>query len=563
MSLSTEQLRELVLNKGTLKPEEFDAFLDYSQKNHQSLEEILISKKTLTDQEIGRATAQQLNLPYVELNKLDVPDEVITVIPEDVAKKRQIIAFARDDNGLRVATSNSENTLLLEMLSKKVGVQIFAYYATPSDINQALSFYNTNIQKLFDKLLEEDDGKMITTVAHDPPVAKMVDTLIDSAYKKKASDIHIEPLEKDLLVRFRIDGLLHDVLVLPKTIHSRIVNRVKVMSKLRTDEHLSAQDGKIRMELATTKIDLRVSILPIADGEKIVMSLLPSEIDFITLEDLGFRKNDLDKVVRAFSKPYGMIICTGPTGSGKTTTIYTILRYINVREQNITSIEDPIEYRMKGTNQIQVNEKTNLTFANGLRSILRQDPDCIFVGEIRDGETAGIAVNAALTGHLVLTTLHTNNASATLPRLFDMKIEPFLAASTVNLIIGQRLLRKICERCKQEQQLSLEELQKNLSPQIVEKIIKIAKNENPIKVYKGQGCRACHQTGYQGRVGVYEVLEVTKHLRSLIANKQESQILEDAAIKEGMTLMLDDGINKMLAGITTLEEVIRVTRTGD
>jgi len=563
MSLSTDQLKSLVLGKGQTPEATFNELLEYSKNSNIPLEDVLIDKKLITDVELGQLTAQSLNLPFVELSKLDISDQTLATVPEEISKKRQVVVFGRDENGIRVATAGLDNSLLLEMLGKKTGAQLNVYYATTRDIKRTLAQYNVDLQKLFDKLQEEDDGRMITSVAHDPPVAKMVDTLIASAYNKEASDIHIEPTEKNVLVRFRIDGMLHDVVTLPKPLHSRLTNRIKVMSKLRTDEHLAAQDGKIRMDLPETQIDLRISILPIAEGEKVVMRLLPSEVGFDTLEDLGFRQEDLEKVKRAFSKPYGMLICTGPTGSGKTTTIYTILKYINKREVNVTTLEDPIEYRMKGTNQIQVNEKTNLTFANGLRSILRQDPNVIFVGEVRDNETAGIAVNAALTGHLVLTTLHTNNASTTLPRLFDMRVEPFLAASTVNIIIGQRLVRKICNRCKEPVTVRIEELSKTMPADIAKKMVQLAGNPLTFQAFQGKGCQICHNTGYHGRIGVYEVIEVTKALRALIANKQESQIIEEAARKEGMITMLEDGILKMLQGLTTVEEVLRVTKSGE
>ena len=339
------------------------------------------------------------------------------------------------------------------------------------------------------------------------------------------------------------------------------MTRIKVLASLRTDQHLAAQDGKIKTEVASERLDLRVSIIPIAEGEKVVMRLLTSQARSYSLEQLGINESDLKKIKNAAARTYGMILVTGPTGSGKTTTIYSVLKTINTREKNLTSIEDPVEYRIKGANQVQVNDKTNLTFANGLRSLLRQDPDYIFVGEIRDGETAGIAINAALTGHLVFSTLHTNTAAASLPRLYDMKVEPFLVASTVNVIIAQRLVRKICPHCRVSETIPVTELQKYLSLETIKKhYIPVGKAQQ-VRIYKGQGCRLCHNTGYKGRIGIYEVIELTKTLREMVSNKAETDELYDQALKEGMTTMFDDGVEKITKGLTTIEEILRVTKT--
>jgi len=329
------------------------------------------------------------------------------------------------------------------------------------------------------------------------------------------------------------------------------------LAELRTDEHLAAQDGKMRSKQEEENLDIRVSILPIADGEKAVLRLLSSRSRQYTLKDLGMSDADLDKLTRAFSKSYGAIMCTGPTGSGKTTTIYAILKIINTRDKNITTIEDPVEYRIQGANQIQVNTKSNLTFASGLRSILRQDPNVIFVGEIRDGETAGIAINAALTGHLVLSTLHTNDAATAVPRLIDMKVEPFLVASTVSVILAQRLVRQICSHCKGQLEVSYEDISKSFPPEI----IKDNWDKKPkYTIFKGKGCKICRMLGYHGRVGLYEVLEVSKDIRQLIIDRADADTIAKAAMKEGMKTILMDGFAKIAAGVTTVEEVLRVTK---
>jgi type II secretory ATPase GspE/PulE/Tfp pilus assembly ATPase PilB-like protein len=342
--------------------------------------------------------------------------------------------------------------------------------------------------------------------------------------------------------------------------HSQVVSRIKVLANLRTDEHSAPQDGKIRIKHDEQSVDIRISIIPMIEGEKIVMRLLVSHFKLFNFSDLGMEEASVSKITAALHRSYGMILSTGPTGSGKTTSIYAMLKTLNVREKNITTIEDPVEYRIKGVNQIQVNSKTNLTFANGLRSILRQDPNIIFVGEIRDAETAGIAINAALTGHLVVSTLHTNDAATSLPRLTDMHVEPFLVASSVSLIVAQRLVRKICEYCRISTTITEPELQKSLPASVISKHYIPTGENKEIRVYKGQGCKNCRFTGYSGRVGIFEVLEVSKEIRKLITERKDSDMIVQQAIAEGMTTMLDDGLMKVSKGVTTIEEILRVTR---
>jgi type II secretory ATPase GspE/PulE/Tfp pilus assembly ATPase PilB-like protein len=396
--------------------------------------------------------------------------------------------------------------------------------------------------------------KMLEKSAEEISIVELVDEIIAYAYETRASDIHFDPAENNLIVRFRIDGVLHKAFAVPKMFQSEIISRIKVMSGLRTDEHQAAQDGRFRSAIANARFDIRVSVMPTYHGENAVLRLLVEQGQKFTLEEIGFSKRDLEIVRRAIKKPYGMILATGPTGSGKTTTLYTILKILNTEDVAIITIEDPIEYSLEGVNQIQVNPKTGLTFANGLRSILRQDPNIIMVGEIRDEETANIAVNAALTGHLLLSTLHTNDAATTLPRLIDMKVEPFLIASTVNIAIGQRLVRRICQYCKANKKLSAVEISNLttlLSPQNLEKLKKDG-------VFYGKGCSKCENSGYAGRIGIHEVLEVTDTIRDAILRRFSAAQIKELAIKEGMTTMFDDGIQKIILGITTLEEVLRV-----
>lgn len=385
-------------------------------------------------------------------------------------------------------------------------------------------------------------------------IINLIDLLIKHAFFLHSSDIHIDPLEKSIRVRFRVDGVLEDLYSLPKEIHSEIISRIKVLSGLRTDEHYTAQDGRFRSLISDTgSVDVRVSIIPTYHGENVVLRLLADNAEQFTLETLGFNEEDQKKIIHAIKNPTGMILVTGPTGSGKTTTLYTLIKMLNKPDVSIVTIEDPIEYAIEGVEQIQVNARTGLTFATGLRSILRQDPNIIMVGEIRDTETAGIAVNTALTGHLLLSTLHTNDSATTLPRLLDMKIEPFLVASTISLAIGQRLVRKICENCKEEKILSEEEFYR-LSEAIPKDIL----GDNK-KFFEGKGCAKCGGSGYLGRIVINEILVANDEIRSAVLLKASSADLKQIAIKNGMTTMLVDGIKKAERGITTIQEILRVT----
>jgi len=386
-------------------------------------------------------------------------------------------------------------------------------------------------------------------------IINLVDLFVAYAYESRASDVHIEPSSERLRVRFRIDGVLHDIfenIAISKELQQEIVSRIKVLSGLRTDEHSTPQDGRFKAKAeGTTGIDIRVSILPTHYGENVVMRVLAGTKDF-QLEDLGFSENDLHRVKRGMKRPFGMILANGPTGSGKTTTLYTILKQLNIPDVSIVTIEDPVEYSLEGTTQVQANNQVGLTFASGLRSILRQDPNIIMVGEIRDQETAGIAVNAALTGHLLLSTLHTNDAATTFPRLLDMGVPPFLVASTVNMVMGQRLIRTLCQTCKVERKISKEEFES------LSELIPDLKKRRAMKFYTAPGCAECNQTGYLGRTGIREVLEVNEDLRKLVMARASAAEIKDAARANGMTTMLEDALRKAEAGLTTIEEVIRI-----
>lgn len=556
-------LKELeVINKHAL-----DRAYEQSLKKKTPLEDILLDKNLISDENLGKIISEVISVPFVRLSKVPIPRQVLRIIPEIVARKQRVICFKKDKTGIALAMTNPQNIEFAEFIERKSGDKVTKFFATQRDIDDALRLYSKELQSTFDELLKTQVDAYGHATQKDAPVAKIVDLLIEYAYHNKSSDIHIEPQEEQSLVRFRIDGVLHDVLRFPKNLHDQIVTRIKVLSKLRTDEHLSAQDGKLQVKLTEEDLDIRVSIVPIIDGEKVVMRLLSSKSRQFSLAELGMNKTDLARVKAGFSKPFGMVLSTGPTGSGKTTSIYAIVNVLNTRDKNIATIEDPVEYDIAGINQIQVNPKTNLTFADGLRAILRQDPDIIFVGEIRDKETAGIAVNSAMTGHLVLSTLHTNNAATSLPRLIDMGIEPFLVASTVNVLIGQRLVRKICEKCRFSIETKLEGDKWLLEGREDARlnILKTALTEKfgsgkKFRIYRGKGCPVCHTTGYSGRVGIFEVLTVTESIRNLITAKADADTILKKAREEGMTTMMDDGLEKIAGGITTLEEVLRATK---
>lgn len=557
MFISDDKLKQLVGDRQLVSETVLDEAQQFARNTNSSLYDTLVERDIVSDEKLGSSVADLLHYPFITLSKLTIPDEAFRIIPEKLARIHKLIPFALDENGIKVAMVDPADKTIQDLIGKKTGLTVIPYLATERDIFNTLHIYKKNLQKSFDEMLAEEIGNTATLATNDAPIAKIVDLLVESAYQDRASDIHIEAQEQNSLVRFRIDGILHDVLIIPKNLHDRIITRIKVLSKLRTDEHLSPQDGKMRAKLDEENVDIRVSILPTADGEKGVLRILSSHFRQFSLLDLGMNETDLKKVNNAISKSYGMILSTGPTGSGKTTSIYALLKILNTREKNITTIEDPVEYKIKGVNQIQVNPKTNLTFASGLRSILRQDPNIIFVGEIRDAETAGIAVNAALTGHLVLSTLHTNDAATALPRLSDMKVEPFLVASTVNIIIAQRLVRKICEICKSPVTIASRELTNRIPKEVFERNFD---NKDLIQIYQGKGCKACHMTGYSGRIGAFEVLEITKKIRELIIGKCDSDIIGLTAVSQGMTTMFDDGLQKVLKGLTTVEEVLRVTK---
>jgi len=557
--ISDQKIHNIISKVGLIKSDVLDASLKAVKANKQDFVTFLIKQNLIKSREVGQLIANSLHVRFVNLAKERIKIEILKLLPEIVARKQKMIIFRHDKEGLKVAMHNPFDYNMIKMLEKKVGDKVIPYYATEYDIHNTFGLYRKAIQQEYASTIQKHAVAAQGSKAEDVSVERLVDDLFSYAYTNHASDIHIEPTSEDVKIRFRIDGVLHDVLTLPKSILELIVTRLKILSKLRTDETRSAQDGKIVTKVEGDKVDIRVSIVPITQGEKVVMRLLASKGQQLDLTDLGMNSHDMEIVNRAILRPFGMLLITGPTGSGKTTSLYALIKIINKREVNICTIEDPVEYDLDGINQIQVNAKTNLTFASGLRSLLRQDPDIMMVGEIRDEETANIAVNSAMTGHLVLSTLHTNDAATALPRLLDMNIEPFLIASTVNVIVAQRLIRRICLKCIVSYTLTDKEINDLKKIVAIEKFLNIDKLKD-IRLYKGKGCDKCNNTGYTGRMGIFEVLNIDDSIRDLITTHADADKIKEQAQANGMITMLEDGFNKAVSGQTTLEEILRVTR---
>ncbi len=564
MKINGEKLKTLLIELNVVSEGDIETIYRKSITDKKDFGELLLNENIISEDNLGKVIADILTWPYVKLSEHVIPYDILNIIPEVVSRKNSVVVFRKDRNGLHVATSDYENDQIISFIEKKTGIPVKVYYATKRDIGDAQNGYTKDIKSAYGKILDENVTSASGKPKNDPSIIKIVETTITYAYKNKSSDIHIEPYQDKSLIRFRIDGILHDIMDLPHNVHDQVVTRIKVLAKLRTDEHQTPQDGKISFRTEEENIDIRVSIVPTTEGEKVVMRLLSENSRQFSLTDLGFSASDLKKLTDAYKKPHGMILSTGPTGSGKTTTLYAILKLLNKREVNIMTIEDPVEYEIEGVSQIQVNEKTGLSFANGLRSLVRQDPDIMLVGEIRDEDTAGISVNAAMTGHLVLSTLHTNDAATAIPRLLDLGVEPFLVSSTVNVIIAQRLVRKICQKCRFSEELNMKNggddvLKPGGSTAVIDLLKKYTKGEK-IRVYRGKGCDVCHETGYIGRVGIFEVLMVSEEIKKAIVDKKDASVIQNIAVKNGMTTMFVDGIDKMMQGVTTIDEILRVTK---
>ena len=556
MKLPPETLKQILVKSGFIKEADFDEAAESAAYLGKKVEDILVFKGFINEEDLGKLTAEYLKVPFVNISQQVLSDEILKAIPEKLARSYRMVPFEKTDNAIKLAMEDPTNFEALEFARRQTGAQIIPHYATANSIRKALGQYKRNIRADFEKVIAENVKKAKAEVnlekaAEKLPVIKVLDTILEYAVAERASDVHIEAFAEEVMIRFRIDGVLQDILKLPRGIENAIVARIKILSNLKIDEHRIPQDGRYKFTVDGDVIGLRISIIPGFYGENVVMRLLPETRRPLSLEELGITGKNLELIKDNMRKPHGMVLATGPTGSGKTTTLYSILNILNTPKVKICTIEDPIEYGIKRIDQIQVNPKVGLKFSTGLRSLLRHDPDIIMVGEIRDRETADIAIHAALTGHLVLSTLHTNDAAGAIPRFLDMGAEGFLVASTINVVIAQRLVRKICTSCLTETTPSQESL-KMLSQDISVKPGQ--------KFYKGKGCDKCHGSGYSGRVGIYEVLAVTDKIRQLVIKKVASETIQEQAVSEGMITMLEDGMNKIAAGLTTLEEVLRAVR---
>lgn len=574
---SQEKLKEILLETKAIATKELELYLSEAEKRNQNLENYLISQKIINEEQLYQSASTYFNLPFTNLKNETIRKDILFLIPEPIATTHQVVAFDKNEAELKIATLNPENLQIFEFLAKKTGLEPKVYITTPESMAEALKLYHKGLKAEFQELTGKEatatdtngSGSKLTELAHDLPIIRIVDTLLEYAILENASDIHIEPTEREVVVRYRIDGILRNVMTLPASVHAGIVARIKILSNLKLDEHRLPQDSRFNVSTNEYRVSFRVSIIPTYDGEKIVLRALNEKTSLITLEQLGIQKDALERVRRNIKKPHGLMLVTGPTGSGKTTTLYAILNILNRPEVNITTIEDPIEYRMQGLNQSQVNPKIGYTFATGLRAFLRQDPNIIMVGEIRDQETAEIAIHASLTGHFVLSTLHTNDAPTTLPRLSEMGIPAFLVASTCNLIVAQRLVRKICQDCIESYTLTKAEIDK-LEKEIkfstiissLEKqgLITQKQSTSSLLFYRGKGCKKCGQSGYKGRLGLYEVLEVDSNISDLILKGAAAKDITASARERGMITIMEDGFIKAKSGITTIEEVLRVTK---
>ncbi|MCA9335669.1 type II/IV secretion system protein [Candidatus Saccharibacteria bacterium] len=592
MRISDDTLTTLLTRNSIATKEQLDPLREEASRASRSLQSQVLESKLITERDLTKLFAEYAELPFIELDPRDIPTESLEKIPERIARQYNAVVFKIDEEGtIHLAMDDPDDVQAVSFIEKEIGTNTKIYIAPHENILLCLENYRGDVNKELNEVIDiqrEDDGTAQQVseadVAENSPIAQTVNLLLEFAIRSQASDIHIEPREGFVQVRYRVDGVLKEVNQLPRNVLGALVSRIKILANLKIDERRVPQDGRFKIKVAGKQYALRVSTLPIADGEKVVMRILDESNQAVTLQELGYWGHSLKIITHAIAEPNGMILITGPTGSGKSTSLFSVLTMLNKPDVNISTIEDPVEYKIPGVNQTQTNSKAGMTFANGLRALLRQDPNIIMVGEIRDGETANLGVQAALTGHLVFSTLHTNNAATCLPRLLDMGIEPFLIASTVKAVVGQRLVRRLCMTCRQQYTPLAEEIAEitklfnlrtkenfatihNLDQQAAAQGVggetPLATNETTVtSLWKQnpEGCDECNHTGYKGRIGIYEVLGNSIPLQKMIVDNATSNQIQDQAIAEGMTTMQRDGLVKMLRGNTTLDEVLRVTR---
>lgn len=591
MQISDSTIEKLLTGAGKITPAQLEEFKKTAERSRQSLQYIALQTKVVSELELTQLYADYAHIPFVTINPQEIPSDVLNKIPERIAIQYKAVLFKIDEDGvMHLAMDDPDDVQAVDFIKKEIGEDTKIYIATQENILACLENYrgdvNEKLNDVIDIQREENGDEQTVTeeeISEDSPVAQTINLLLEYAIRSSASDIHIEPRETYVQIRYRIDGVLKEVNHLPRNVLGSLISRIKILANLKIDEHRVPQDGRFKIKVAGKQYALRVSTLPISDGEKVVMRILDESNEAVSLESLGYWGKSLEAVNQALSEPNGVILVTGPTGSGKSTSLFSILNILNTSNVNISTIEDPVEYKITGVNQTQTNPKAGMTFASGLRALLRQDPNIIMVGEIRDGETANLGIQAALTGHLVFSTLHTNNAATTLPRLLDMGIEPFLIASTVRVVVGQRLIRRLCMNCREHYTPTTEELQAlnksfhlddTVLP-IIHKLETIAKSQQIGKeeamsttetgittLWKAslEGCDQCSNTGYRGRIGIYEVLINSPAIQKLIVASATSAQIQSQAILEGMITMQTDGLIKALRGQSTIEEVLRVTK---
>jgi len=570
MHIKKEKLKEIVIESGLVTDADFEVASEESRRSGQTISNILIGRGMIPEEYFSELLSPYYGAPIVNLKKEEasIPPDVLELIPEVYAKSKNIVLFAYDKEAGRakLAMLDPLDYETIEYVRAKLDVWVDAYLTTTQSLRYGLKQYKKKTGINFDEIISENVEQSLSIVGEEDiakgaatvPIVTILDNVIDHASSLNASDIHFEPLEKELLVRFRIDGIMQEIVSLPRTIAVVLVARVKILAGMQIDEHRIPQDGRFRFDMDDgSNIDIRVNIMPVFHGEKVEMRILKGASRPLTLKDLGMSEGGIAVLYDEIKKPHGMVLVTGPTGHGKTTTLYAILQILNTSSVNITTIEDPVEYEFPRVNQTQVNSKAGITFANGLRALLRQNPDIIMIGEIRDNETVEIAIHAALTGHLVLSSLHTNDATSALPRLLDMGAPAFLLSSTINLVIAQRLVRRICASCTESYPAS---------PEIVRLIkaqMELSGNTEgniPSTLYRGRGCNVCGNSGFQGQIGIFELFRITDAIRELILREATVGEVRKKAVQDGMNTMFEDGLDKVERGVTTIEEILRVVK---
>lgn len=550
----SENFGTVLVGEGLLTLEQLQQAREIQAESGEALTRVLVDEAMVDETKLVRTLAGHMGVEFISLGDVTIDPTAAGLIPESLARRYSIIPFAFEGDRLLLAMSDPSNVLVIDDVRAITGRRVTPKIATRADITEAIrrmGRYDESVSDLADMVRDEteiEDLSKIEAATEEAPIVKLVNTLVTRAVNERASDIHIEPGERDLRVRFRIDGVLHEIMTTPRSVAGAVVSRLKIMADLDIAERRVPQDGRVSLRVAGRPIDLRVATLPSIYGEKVVIRILDKDDGILELKQLGFLPEALARFEESYRKPYGTILVTGPTGSGKTTTLYSTLNILNQPDKNIITVEDPVEYRLPGVTQVQVNRKAGLQFATVLKAILRSDPDIVLIGEVRDGETAKIAVEAALTGHLVLSTLHTNDAASSVGRLVDMGVEPYLVSSALDSILAQRLARKLCDRCKQSTEAPPEVIQQmGFDPA-----------DGPLSIWKAVGCKVCSDTGYRGRLAINEVMLVSEEIQRMAVERRPSDEIKRIAVEQGMKTLRRDGMDKVKLGMTTLEEVLRV-----